>query len=308
MAEAVINLAALPFPGTLETLSYEAILAGMKADLQLRFPFDDLEGEPLVALLETAAWGRLMDRARVNDAAKQAYIAHAFGSGLDNLAAFYRVSRLVISPAQPNAQPPILAVMESDEALRRRLLLALDGQSTAGPRRSYLFHALSSSPLVLDVAVVGPSDGMPSGPLPGNVWVYVLSTHAQTLTNSSGASADALAAVTAALNAENVRPLCDTVSVLATPLVGYTVNATLKFGEGPDRTLALNAARDAVAAYVASRFKIGLDVVPSGIIAALHVPGVVEVTLTAPAARVTIARQQTARCTAITVADGGIGE
>lgn len=301
MTRFAIDLSALPFPGVIETLSYEALLAELKADLQARYPFADVESEPIVMLLQAVAYWRLIDRARINDAAKAVFVAYAWGADLDNLAAFFGVTRLTITPADPDASPPVVAVLEADAALRERVLLALEAQSAAGPRGAYLYFARSADPRVLDASVVGPSDGLDPGPPPGTVWVYVL--------GQGGATPpDLVTAVSAALNAEEVRPLCDTVVVSAATLVDFTVQATLTFYAGPDRALVLAAAQAAAAAYVAASFRLGRDVTRSGLFAALHQPGVQNVVIAQPAADLVMGPGEAARATAITLTDGGLGE
>ena len=301
MTRFAIDVSKLPFPTVVEALSFEALLAEMKADLVVRYPFVDLEAEPLVALLEACAYSRLIDRARINDAAKAVFVAYATGADLDNLAAFFGVTRLVLAPADPDAVPPVAAVLEGDAALRERVLLGLEAQSTAGPRGAYLYHAKSADPRVADASVVGPADGLTPGPAPGQVWVTVLGQGGIT-------PADLVAAVAARLDAEEVRPLCDTVTVSAATVTTYAVAATLKFDDGPDRAVVLAAAQAAVQAYVAARFRLGLDVIPSAIIARLYQPGVQEVTLASPAAKIVVGPGTAARCTGVTLIDGGLGE
>lgn len=98
-------------------------------------------------------------RQRVNDATRATMLAYASGTDLDNRAADYDVQRLLITPADPDAIPPVEAVWESDERLRYRCQMALEGLSVAGSRGAYVFHALSASPLVGDVAVDSPQPG-----------------------------------------------------------------------------------------------------------------------------------------------------
>jgi phage-related baseplate assembly protein len=305
-----IDISRLPFPGVIEPLDYEAMLAAMKADLQARFPFDDVESAPMVMLLQTIAYHRLMDRARVNDAAKAVFVAHATGADLENLAAFYGVFRRVLTPGDPTATPPVPPTLETDDFLRQRTLLGLEGQSTAGPRGAYLFHALAADSRVADAAVVGPDDAVTPAPPPGTVWVYVLGIGARTVpdTGTVGASATLVATVAAALNKEEVRPLCDTVLVFPATLINFTVTATLTFEEGPDRAVVLAAARAELEAYLDTRYGLGRDITRSGLQAALHRPGVHEVVLTAPANKIVVPPGHAARCIAITLTDGGVIE
>ena len=89
----VIDLSLLPAPAVVETLDYEAILSALKADLIARAPelapALQLESEPLVKLLEVAAWRETVLRARINDAARAVMLPWATGADLDNLAARY---------------------------------------------------------------------------------------------------------------------------------------------------------------------------------------------------------------------------
>lgn len=302
MMRFAIDISKLPFPGVIERLDFEAILAALKADFRARYPaFVDVESEPVVMLLEAVAFREMHLRARINDAAKAVFVAYAAGADLDNLAAFYGVTRLLIDPGDPAASPPVPPVSEPDDVLRERVLLGLEAQSAAGPRGAYLYHAQSADPRVLDVSVVGPDDGVTPGPAPGHVWVYVLGRDGVT-------PADLLATVSAALNAEDVRPLCDTVTVMAATAVPYTIQATLRFYEGPDRAVVMEAARAAVQAYVAARVVIGQDISRSGLLAALHQPGVQDVTLTLPTAKIAVGPGEVARVTTITLIDGGTDE
>ncbi|EYD71811.1 baseplate assembly protein [Limimaricola hongkongensis] len=294
-----IDISKLPFPGIIESLDYEEILAGLKIELEARYPLHDLESDPIVALLEVVAYYRLIDRARINDAAKAVFIAYASGADLDNLGAFFGAERITITPEDTTATPPVAAVMETDDDFRARILLALEAQSTAGPRGAYLYHALSADSRVLDAAVIGPGDSFVTPPPAGQVDVYVLGRDGST-------PADLLDVVRDALNDEEVRPLCDTVTVSAASLVDYAIDATLTFYKGPDQAVVLAAAQDAVETYVTARFRLGQDVTRSGIFAALHQPGVQNVTLTAPAANIVIAANEAPRATMITLTNGGV--
>lgn len=294
-----IDLSLLPVPDVVETLDYEVILAAMKADLAARAPevaaVLALESEPLVKLLEVCAYREVLIRARVNDAAQAVTLARATGTDLDNLAALFGVARLVINPGDPLAVPPVAATLESDADLRRRAQLALEGFSTAGPEGAYVFHALSADADVLDVSATSPSAG--------DVLVTVLSR-----TGSGTAPAPLLATVQAALNADDVRPLCDNVVVQSAAIVSYAITATLFFYPGPDSAVVMAAAQAAATAYAAAQHRIGRDVTISGLHAALHQPGVQRVVLTSPSAALTIGSAQASWCTAITLINGGVDE
>lgn len=285
-----IDLARLPTPEVIEPLSYEVMLAEMKAALLAKYPATDIESEPLIALLEVCAYYRLLDRARVNDAAKAVLLARATGADLDNIAAFYGTSRLLVTPGVPDAFPPVLPVYEGDTAFRDRVQLALEAQSTAGPRGAYTYWALAADGQVLDAYV--------SSPMPGIVRVVVL---AQT-----GVPGQALIdAVYSTLNSENVRPLCDTVQVVPATVQSYTVEAALTYYDGPDKVAVSASATAAVQEYAAMNFRIGHDITRSGLFAALHQAGVQNVALIAPAADIVVGFGAAARLTGVTLTDGG---
>ena len=288
----VIDLAKLPSPAVVETLSFEVILAAMKADLVRRMPaLADvlaLESEPAVKILEACAYRELVLRQRINDAARAVMLATATGTDLDHLAALFGVARRKTALGNPNLRPAILPVYETDTVFRARTQLALEGYSTAGPVGAYVFHAFQASALVKDVDVTSPE--------PGLVQVAVLST-----VGTGVPTGVLIALVQSTLNADEVRPLCDTVNVIAATVTGYQVTATLELQGGPESTIVLDEARAAVAAYVAGAHRLGHIVSRSGLFAALHRPGVLRATLTAPAADIVPASNEAGYCTQVTI-------
>ena len=191
-----MDMTLLPPPAVIEPLDFETILAQRLAHFQQLYPEYSLvlESDPAMKLLEIMAWQELLMRQRINDAAKACMLAYAVGTDLDNLAANFQVQRLVITPAAPDALPPVPAVYEADERLRERTQAALEGITTAGPRESYRFHAMTASAQVADVGI--------DSPVPGTVRVTVLAL------DISGEPDEALlATVRAALNDEQIRPL-----------------------------------------------------------------------------------------------------
>jgi len=268
-----IDLSAVQAPDVVEALSFEAILAAMISDLRTRdATFDALvESDPAYKILEVAAYRELLIRQRVNDAARAVMLAYAGGADLENLGALFGVTRKTITPANPNSVPPTAAVMESDSALRYRIQLALEGLSTAGPVGAYQFHALSVDG-VKDAAIAGPPDTDP-----GVVRVTLLGT-----TGNGAVGSPVIAAVEAALNAEDVRPLTDTVEVQSATITEFEVVATLYINQGPDPLLVRDEALASVTAFVEKQHRVGADIRLSALYAALHVPGVDRVTLAAP--------------------------
>jgi phage-related baseplate assembly protein len=292
-----IDLSQLSAPDVIEALDFETILEEMITDLQARDPaFNALvESDPAYKILEVAAYRELLIRQRVNDASLANMLAYAMGADLENLAAIQNVERLVIDPGDPEANPPVDPTYESDTALRARVQLAPEGQSTAGPSGAYEYHALSAHGQVLDVSVVSP--------VPGEVLITVLSTE-----GDGEPDQDLLDIVEEALNDETVRPLTDQVTVQAATIIEYTIEATLYFYEGPDRATVLAAAEEAAEVYAAAHHRVGHDIILSGLYAALHQPGVQRVELTEPSASITVDTDEASYCTGITLTDGGTDE
>jgi len=290
-----VDLSRLPAPQVVETLSFEAILADMLADLRSRDPAftATVESDPAYKILQVAAYRELLLRARINDAAKAVLIAYATGADLENLGALLGVTRLLLSAGDPETGTP--AVYESDTDLRRRITLAPEGFSVAGPEGAYIFHTLSADPDVLDASVASPT--------PGQVVVTVLSR-----IGAGTASAPLLAAVTARLNAADIRPLTDEVIVQSATVTNFTITASIATFAGPDAAVVLAESRNRLDAYLAENHRLGRDVTRSAIFAALHAGGVQGVTLTAPAADIVIARSAVANCTAITLTPAGVAE
>jgi len=287
-----IDLSRLPAPDMVEPLDFETILATIKADFLALAPdmvgVLALESEPVTKLCEVLAWREFLLRARVNDAGKSVMLAYARGGDLDQIAAGYNVTRQVIAPADLAASPPVPAVLETDADLRRRVQLAFEGFSTAGPGEAYVFHALSAHPDVLDASVASPS--------PGDVVVTVLSR------SGDGVPAAAvLAAVNAALNAERVRPLTDHVTVQPAVVVNWTLTATLILWTGPDTSIVKASALANIDDYLSRQQRLGRSIHRSALLAALHVEGVKNVILTSPAADIAINAAQCGHCTDISV-------
>lgn len=292
-----INLALVAAPKVVEELDFEQVYAEMLADLLERMPEFDalLESEPVIKILQVAAYRETVLRQRVNDAARAVMLPYSTGTDLENLGALFGVTRLLITPADLAAVPPVPAVYESDDDYRYRIQLSLEGLSTAGPEGAYIFHAMSADGQVLDASAISPE--------PGEVLITVLSR-----AGDGTASPELLATVDAALTDESVRPLTDFVTVQGAAIVAYEVDATLHFYAGPDRAVIMASAQAAIEAYVAGQHRLGMDVTLSGIYAALHQPGVQRVDLISPTANLVVDRQSASYCSSISLTDGGLDE
>jgi len=290
-----IDLTQLPAPSVVEVLDFEAILATRKAHLVSLLPeaeraavtaLLELESEPATKLLEENSYQETILRNRVNEAGKAVMLAFALDGDLDQLGANVNVARLTITPANPNALPPVAAVMEDNDAYRLRIQEAPDGLSVAGPKASYEFHARSSDGRVKDASATSPA--------PASVTVTVLANN-----DTGTADAALLAIVARALNAEDVRPLGDRLTVQAAQVLDYQIEATLFIGVGPEVPILLDAARANAVRVSQPRRPLGHSIYRSACSAAVHVEGVRKVVLTSPVTDIELNATQAARCTAI---------
>jgi Phage-related baseplate assembly protein len=290
-----VDLSRLPAPSVIETVSFEQILEEMLADLIARDPsFSALvESDPVYAVLQVAAYREMLLRQRVNDAGRAVMLAYARDGDLDNLGALLGVTRLLISPAVP--EKAIAAVYELDDDYRRRITLAPEGFSVAGPEGAYIYHALSADPDVLDASA--------SSPTPGQVVVTVLSR-----TGDGTAPQALLDKVLAAVSADDRRPLTDEVTAQSADIAEFAVEATIYYYAGPDSSVVLANARASLDAYLASCHRLGLDVTISGLYGAMHVAGVQRVELASPTAALVVDRTQATYCTGVVIHDGGLAE
>lgn len=249
------DLASLPNPAVIETLSFETIFSELQTEFQSRYPDYSalLASDPAVKLLEVAAYREVLLRNRVNAAAKASLLAFATGSDLDHLAAFYGVTRLMD---------------ETDEALRLRTRQRIIGFANAGGAAHYRYWALSASPEVADVEVDSPE--------PGRVRISVLAKgEADTVPDA------VLDAVRAVVLRDDIRVLTDTVEVVPAVLIPVTVAARIWLY--PDTPM---AAFEAIGARfkeaLAAQSGLGWDLTPSWVIGELQRPGVHKVELLAP--------------------------
>ena len=293
-----LDLSRLPAPLVLESLDFEALYQEALTDFRALMGGNwsaALESDPVVKLLEKAAYDKMMSRARINDAAKALLLAFARDSDLDHLAANYNVKRLLVVAADPGAVPPIEAQYESDDSLVERTLFAFEGLSIAGPRDAYVFHAMSADGRVADARVGSPS--------PAIVEVSILSR-----IGDGVASEDLLEVVREALSDEDVRPLGDRVIVRSAGLIDYRIEAVLYLYPGPEIELILAEARSSLDRYINTQRRLGRDIRRSAIHAALHVSRVQRVELVHPVADVVVLDHQAANCTGFSVAFGGTDE
>ncbi|OYW51982.1 MAG: hypothetical protein B7Y80_21095 [Hyphomicrobium sp. 32-62-53] len=254
-----INLSGLSPPDIIETLDYEAIVTAMRDDLVARFPLIvgviDLESEPARKLIEAFAYRELGLRARINDAARAVLLATSYGTNLDHLGALFATAR---------------QAGEDDERFRRRIQLAPEAFSVAGPEGAYQYHTLTVAPWARDVSATTPR--------PGVVRVSVLKAGADPIPTLAERELIRLH-----LKNEAIRPLTDVVQVVA-PIVRRTaIEARLTLYPGPDGTVVRTRALQALTEWVETNRMLGMNLRRSALISKLHQEGVHSVELIAPA-------------------------
>ncbi|WP_333656291.1 baseplate assembly protein [Dissulfurispira sp.] len=186
------------------------------------------------------------------------------------------------------------ADIESDDHLRMRIQIAPESFSTAGPEGAYEYWAKTAHQDIVDVAVWSPE--------PGKVKVVPL------LKGGGIPDADMLAIVKNILNSEKRRVLTDQVIVEAPVVVNYSIDVQLyiytSFSMLSDVILAkandnLQSYRDSVKEHL------GVDIVPEQIVEILQkITGVYRAVVSQPV-YTTLARNEVAICTGITITIAG---
>lgn len=179
------------------------------------------------------------------------------------------------------------APSELTERLRERLPLLVRGSSVAGPEDAYARLARGAHPDVLEVKVRNVAQF--------GIQIVVLG-------RNGAPSGGVLAAVVAACNPKDVRPMNDLVTSIAATPVDYAITCSVIVRKGYRDTDVLPLVQAALSAYAAERAG-GLSRAPVreqiiGVITS--VPGVYSTTLTSPAATPAVSELEWARCTAIT--------
>jgi len=177
---------------------------------------------------------------------------------------------------------------ETDEQLRQRVFLAFAQSATAGSYSSYRFWTRSASPQIVDVYV--------ANPVPGTVQVFPLIGGGQTTPQ------EILDQVFATLDAEDVRPLTDTVIVTAPTPITYTLAVELTILTTAAQQLVVQQVQQVLEQFTALRIsKLGLDITLDQLTALCMVDGVYSVNITTPSSDLVVAPSEFAVCEGITV-------
>lgn len=278
------ELANLPAPTLVEAISYEARLAerrdrlvGIFVAAGIDYDVEDIETDPAQIQLQDAAYNDVLLRTEINEAILSWFLAFATGSDVDLLANFYDVIRL------PG---------EMDNALKRRVVLAIQGRSPGGTEARYKSIVLGVDARVADAAIykVGRDPTI-------NVAVFASD-------NAGVADAGLLAKVNAALQSPAVRMVNDTIVVAsaAQEVISVSANVWL-LPQAPENALLTMQAN--LAAAWARDMLLGRDLIRSWLLAQLQIDGVQRVELITPTADIEMPFNRAAALGAVTLIKSG---
>lgn len=314
------DLAALGDVPAVEDVDFETIRARrgeyLKAALTafgVDFDVTALETSPLmVAVARGGGYEETLFRQVINEKIRALSLATATGGDQDHIAAtYYGISRQSDIDAEGNV------VLEDDVRFRERIALAPEAFSTAGPLGAYVFHVLELDGVqdIADAWAYSEEDGakytagLYAGVTPymtgvdvlaPEVLIIILPTSAYVAENG-GTDQALLERAYVAVQADDVRPLGDKVTIEPAQIVNYTVDMTITYARGADPTPLVNEARRRIAAYTAGRRRVGVKAERLGIGGCGYVSGIEAVTLNSPLADVAGGPKQAPNCTSITV-------
>lgn len=183
---------------------------------------------------------------------------------------------------------------EDDASYYERMRESMESFSTAGPTNGYIYFTKSVSAAIADVAVTSPEANV--------VDVRVL------LQNGEEATEAVLKEIKDALNADDVRPLTDivTVSVPETDIFNVDVTYYIPQPNSASATIIDAAAKEAVDKYISwQTSKMGRDVNPSYLTQLLMAAGVKRCEVRQPVFKV-VEETHVAKLGTKTVLNGGI--
>ena len=156
---------------------------------------------------------------------------------------------------------------ETDEQLRDRIKIAPSSFSVAGPPGAYVFFAKTANPDIIDVAITNPT--------PGTVAVYPL-------VKTGIPIGTVLDAVNDVFNRpdQQIRPLNDTVVIIAPTAIAYTITANLTLYPDAISPAIKTLVEANLSNFVSQKsLKLGYDVMYDQVKALCMVPGVYSASL-----------------------------
>lgn len=259
---AALDLSEIAPPDIIDPLNFELILDEMIEDFKGRFPeynVEGLESDPIIKALQVGAARELLLRAKVNDAARAVMLASSQKGDLDQLAALYKTKRLIIG-TKPDSNEPLY---EDDIAYKRRVSLAPEAFSSAGPRGAYIYFALTGDG---EIRYTTDADAMKE--TGGHVVVAIM--------GPLGEPTDfEIKKVTEALSGEDRLPMTDYVTVRGAERHEFDVNGVLTIAAGPDASMMKDKCIAGVQKYTDSQYKLNGEITKSAVINAGFVDGAI---------------------------------
>lgn len=163
------------------------------------------------------------------------------------------------------------AAEEDDGSYYERMRESMESFSTAGPINGYIYHAKSVSSAIADVAATSPE--------PGVVDVRIL------LQNSEQPTEAVIKEVEEALNADDIRPLTDYVTVSAPEEEPFEIDVTFYIERNSQASSSIieKDARAAVETYISWQTgKMGRDINPSYLVRLMMGAGIKRVEVRKP--------------------------
>lgn len=291
-----IDLGGVPPPPIIEPLDFEIIRSQVIQDTTDRLNAADIaydvgvmETDPFVFLNESWAARELNLRARINDAVKAVLLASSWSANLDQVGALLTTFRQVIDE---NSEP--------DELFRRRIQLAPEAFSVAGPEGAYAYFALltlgsvgaiDATAIMVPVVLNNPGGGVKVTVLMGN-GVYQ-------------PTRDQMNQLAIVFRGNDSIPLTDVVSVAGPNVISLPITAELTLYPGPDSGVVLSTSKAALTKLLSGRtgfgMMLGQSLSRSEIIGALQTNGVFSVNLISPAQDVILDATQVINPTPVTV-------
>ena len=246
-------------------------------------------GDPIYNAFSSMAEEVTRARQEFQDISLENMVAYATGTNLQRLADWRPVEKFE---------------NETEEEFRRRVQMAPEGFSTAGPDGAYIFHALAADEDVLDVKPHSP-DGF-------KVDLYILSR-----TGDGTASDELRAKVFTHVSKETKRPLNDELSVKSAEIKPYRIVVELELPNGPGESETLAQATKRLHSLAKETHRLNGRVSLSLIDAAAHVQKdntntavsfqpVIDVKIIEPAASVVCNFSQAPHCSEIIVRQAGV--
>lgn len=239
------------------------------------------------------------------------------GQDLDDFAQTHYgviLKRLEIEAANPNANPPTDAVLETDDDYRRRIELAPEIFSTAGSVGSYQLLTMSESRLPVRIELTHDTPGKITftyhyntddshfnikdvavlSPTPSHVTVYLLSR-----AGDGTASTEQIQSTQTSLDSHTVTPITDRVTVQSADIVNYSVEGTRSYLANVDQAAVAAASLKAGQAFIDEQHKLNKTIRLNKLRGAFCVPGIDDITLTQPTGDIVCTETQAPYCTLI---------